>query len=153
LAPRTPGSIEGTSRDFAPGTPIPKRFARPPEGDGGPPDVQWGALPVETKEVVLLVEDPDAKSARPFVHWLVYGMDPKGPPVSGGKPGKNDFGESGWGGPLPPPGSGVHHYRFRVIALDALTTIPAGATWEDLLPHLKGHVLAEGRLVGTYLRP
>jgi Raf kinase inhibitor-like YbhB/YbcL family protein len=152
LAPRTGGSIEVTSHDFAQGAAIPQRFAHPPEGAGGPPEVSWGALPVATKEVVLLVDDPDAGAERPFVHWLVYGMDPKGAPLSGGKQGKNDFGDPGWGGPMPPPGRGVHHYRFRVFALDTLTTTPAGATWDDLLPSLKGHVLAEGRLVGTYSR-
>ena len=152
LSPRAGGSIEVTSRDFAAGAPIPKRFAHPPEGAGGSPDVSWGALPDGTKEVVLLVEDPDAPTAQPFVHWFVYGMDPKGPPFARAKLGKNDFGEDGWGGPDPPKGSGVHHYRFRVLALDAVTTSPGGATFARLLPSLKGHVLAEGRLVGTYER-
>jgi Raf kinase inhibitor-like YbhB/YbcL family protein len=150
LAPRAGGSIEVRSRDFAPGAPIPKRFARPPEGAGGPPDLSWGALPEGTKEVVLLVEDPDAPTPQPFVHWFVYGMDPGGAPFAGAKIGKNDFGEDGWGGPDPPKGSGVHHYRFRVLALDAPTTAPAGSTFAKVLPSLKGHVLAEGRLVGTY---
>jgi Raf kinase inhibitor-like YbhB/YbcL family protein len=151
LAPRSGGSIDVTSRDFAAGGAIPKRFARPPEGAGGPPDLSWGALPEGTKEVVLLVEDPDA-APQPFVHWFVYGMDPKAPPLSDGKQGKNDYGDLGWGGPFPPVGSGPHRYRFRVFALDAVTTSPAGATFDALLPSLKGHVLAEGRLVGTYER-
>ena len=152
LAPRAGGSIAVTSRDFAAGAPIPKRFAHPPEGAGGSPDVSWGAVPEGTKEVVLLVEDPDAPTPQPFVHWFVYGMDPKAAPFAGAKLGKNDFGEEGWGGPDPPKGGGVHHYRFRVLALDTPITALAGATFAQLLPSMKGHVLAEGRLVGTYER-
>lgn len=152
LAPLTGGSIAVTSRDFAPGAAIPKRHAKAPEGENVQPTVSWGALPDGTKEVVLLVDDADAPSPRPFVHWLAYGIDPKKLPFADAKDGKNDFGEVGWGGPLPPKGTGVHHYRFRVLALDKATSLPAGADFDAVLPALKGHVLAEGRLVGTYER-
>ena len=60
--------------------------------------------------------------------------------------------EPGWGGPLPPKRSGVHHYRFWVHALDAPLTLASGARYPDLVAAMKGHVLAQGFVVGTYER-
>jgi len=59
---------------------------------------------------------------------------------------------TGYGGPCPPAGHGVHRYYFKVYALDTSLGLDAGATKSDLLSAMKGHILAEGRLMGTYER-
>jgi Raf kinase inhibitor-like YbhB/YbcL family protein len=69
----------------------------------------------------------------------------------GSQQGKNDFGKVGYGGPCPPPGK-PHHYRFRVFALDGKLALPARSSASDLERAVKGHVLGEGTLVGTYQR-
>jgi Raf kinase inhibitor-like YbhB/YbcL family protein len=65
--------------------------------------------------------------------------------------GKNDFGKLGYGGPAPPRGK-PHRYFFKLYALDAMLNLPAGATKDQLVAEMKGHVLAEARLMGKYQR-
>jgi Raf kinase inhibitor-like YbhB/YbcL family protein len=64
--------------------------------------------------------------------------------------GKNDFGKLGYGGPCPP--SGTHRYFFRLYALDARLELGSAATRAGVLKTIKGHILAEGRLVGKFAR-
>jgi len=70
---------------------------------------------------------------------------------SGAKQGKNDFGNIGYGGPAPPKGK-PHRYFFKLYALDFTPGLPAGATKAQLVQAMKGHVLAEGHLIGKYGR-
>jgi Raf kinase inhibitor-like YbhB/YbcL family protein len=70
---------------------------------------------------------------------------------NGARQGKNDFGHIGYGGPAPPRGK-PHRYVFKLYALDGVVDLPAGATKAQLLGAMKGHVLGEGQLVGTYGR-
>jgi Raf kinase inhibitor-like YbhB/YbcL family protein len=82
---------------------------------------------------------------------LDEGMSRDATLANGAKQGKNDFGKTGYGGPAPPPGK-PHRYFFKLYALDALTGLPTGATKEQVLAAIKGHVLAEGQLMGRYAR-
>ena len=66
--------------------------------------------------------------------------------------GKNSWGSIGYRGPAPPKGHGVHHYRFRLYALDAPLKVAAGVDKVELLSAMQGHVLAEAELVGIYQR-
>jgi Raf kinase inhibitor-like YbhB/YbcL family protein len=149
--------LQVTSEDFAQGQRIPKRHAYAPEGENVPPALAWSGAPPGTKEFALVCDDPDAPVAEPWVHWVLYRIPgtatglPAG--AKGAVGGKNSWDQVGWGGPLPPVGHGTHHYHFRVYALDAKPTLPAGASKKDLLGAMKGHVLAEGEIVGTYSRP
>ena len=148
--------IQVTSKAFAAGEPIPSRHTG--EGEDTPPDISWEGVPAGTKELCLLVEDPDAPRPQPWVHWLVAGI----PPTKAGLQetdskahvrGVNDFGEQGWGGPMPPRAHGRHRYHFKVYALKRPTGLHHGFSKADLLQAIKGHVLAEGEIVGTYERP
>lgn len=58
----------------------------------------------------------------------------------------------GYRGPMPPPGHGTHHYHFKLYALDTKLALPPSATKSQLLDAMKGHVLAEAELIGTYER-
>jgi Raf kinase inhibitor-like YbhB/YbcL family protein len=146
-----------TSPDVKQGERIPKKHACPPEGQNVVPAIAWTGAPPATKEFALICDDPDAPVAEPWVHWLVYKIagSAKGLPagMKGAAEGKNGWDQNGWGGPLPPVGHGTHHYHFKVYALDANLTLAAGATKAALLKAMKGHVLAEGELMGTYSRP
>ncbi len=66
--------------------------------------------------------------------------------------GKNDFGTLDYGGPMPTRDHDVHHYYFKVYALDAELEAAAGLTKGQLLEAIKGHVLDQVELVGTYER-
>lgn len=98
--------IELKSSAFNDGAFIPRRYAK--EGDDVSPDLTWTGVPDGTSELLLLCEDPDAPSGT-FVHWLVTGIDPACEGVAageippGGQERRNGYGDSGWGGPNPPP--------------------------------------------------
>jgi hypothetical protein len=147
--------MEVTSAAFKGGQAIPRKHTG--EGEDVSPPLAWAGAPEGTKEFALVCDDPDAPRPKPWVHWVVYripsGTTSLAEGASGGAlKGMTDFGRTGYGGPMPPPGHGVHHYHFKVYALDSPVALGPGATKEDLLSAVEGHVLAEGELVGTYER-
>lgn len=124
------------------------------------PPLTWSNLPQGAGSVVLICEDPDAP-VRTWVHWVCYDIPatsgglPRNVPKtdlipSGGKQGINDFRKVGYGGPCPP--SGTHRYIFKVYALDCMLECGAGKSKQEIEKAMKGHVLGEGQLIGTYSR-
>jgi Raf kinase inhibitor-like YbhB/YbcL family protein len=145
-----------TSTAFAAGDAIPREFSC--DGANVSPPLAWTGVPAGTAALVLLVDDPDAGD---FVHWIVLdlpGADgdlPKGVAPSAASPqqGRNDFGNTGWGGPCPP--SGTHHYRFTLTALTAKLGLgghPGGGAVRDALAGAKEKVLGKATLTATYRR-
>jgi Raf kinase inhibitor-like YbhB/YbcL family protein len=156
------GEIVVKCPSFAPGGAIPKRFAREPEGDNISPALTWSGVPTAAKELVLLVEDltPDAPL---FSQWVVFGIPasttgiPEGIPseqerAGGFVHGTNDFGLLGWGGPLPRLGAPTHTYWFWIYAIDTHLTLAPGAARTDVIEAMKSHILASGKMYGTYKR-
>jgi Raf kinase inhibitor-like YbhB/YbcL family protein len=120
----------------------------------------WGDAPAATKSYALIVDDPDAPG-RVFVHWVLFNIPPTARALpegvkadaalaDGSRNGNNGANQLGYTGPCPP--SGVHHYFFKVYALDTLLTLNAGATKDQVLAAMQGHILAQGELMGTYNR-
>ncbi len=139
------------------------------DGEDVSPTLTWDDPPAGTRSFALICDDPDAPSQQPWVHWVIYAMDanvrslPEGIPAGkatitkpfAAKQGRNSWGSGvtiGYRGPQPPPGHGTHHYHFRLYALDTQLDLEAGATKDQLLAAIKGHVVGEGELVGTYER-
>lgn len=148
-------TVRVESPSFKAGGAIPKRFTG--EGEDVSPALRWSGLPEGTREIAVICDDPDAPTPNPWVHWVLYRIPPESAGLDegdtgGAVAGRNDFGRTGYGGPLPPRGHGVHHYHFKVYALDTETDLPPGATKEELLEAIEGHILAAGELVGTYER-
>lgn len=149
-------SLQVWSSSFADGAPIPPRNTC--DGANLSPALQWSAPPAGTKSIAIVVHDPDA--LVDFTHWMVFNIPPRieslpeGASERAGLPhgsaeGLNDFGQFGYAGPCPP--SGMHHYIFRVYALDAPLNLPPGANRKQVQSGIGGHVLAEGQTTGTYL--
>lgn len=139
---------------------IPRRHTC--DGDDVSPQLEWEGAPEGTQSFALVVDDPDAP-AKAFVHWVAYDIPaeaaalPEGVGEADGAPGGgthgvNDFEDRGWGGPCPPRDHGTHHYVFTLYALDRKLGLEAGATKGQLVEAMRGHVLAEAELVGTYER-
>jgi Raf kinase inhibitor-like YbhB/YbcL family protein len=110
------------------------------------------------KSYALIVEDPDAPMARPFVHWLAWNIPGSTTELPEGSPqvaveGENGSGSMGYFGPRPPAGDADHHYHFQVFALDTTLNLAPGAKRDDVVEAMKGHVLAKGELVATYGQP
>lgn len=149
---------------FRANQPIPLQYAA--DGDNASPALEWDDRPMETKSYVVIVDDPDADNPKPFTHWVAYDIPAgttklreglPGTPIlqspNGLKQGANSMGSIGYAGPKPPVGDPAHHYHFQVFALDVDTLgIDPGATREDVLKAMSGHVLSKGELVGTFAR-
>lgn len=157
------GEIEVGSPQIQAGAAIGSRHTA--YGDGISPALRWD--PVDAaRSYVLLLEDPDAPGAQPFVHWLAWnippgvhalpeGIPPSARPtvVQGASQGRNDRGEPGYFGPRPPRGDEPHHYHFQVFALDRTLALSDDADRDEVLAAMHDHVLAKGRLVATSQAP
>ena len=145
---------------FANGGPIPARYTC--EGTDISPELRWEGVPPQTKSFSLIVDDPDAPDPSApkmtWVHWVVYDIPAdvlalpedaakQGLP-RGAKHGLNDWKRDGYGGPCPPVGT--HRYFFRLYALDIVLPDLGHPTKAQLLNAMKGHVLEEMQLIGTY---
>lgn len=152
-------SIQITSSAFSEGNSIPKKYTCDAE-DASPP-LAWSGAPAGTKSLALIADDPDAPVGT-WVHWVIYNLPPtltelkegiaKTPTLEGiGVQGTNDFRKTGYGGPCPPRGK-PHRYFFKLYALDTALNLQAGASKTDLEKAMRGHILAQGQLMGTYGR-
>jgi Raf kinase inhibitor-like YbhB/YbcL family protein len=139
---------------FQAGRPIPTQYTC--DGADQTPALHWGEPPPRTKGFALVVDDPDAPSGT-FRHWGVYDIPASARSIGGsqkaGTEAHNDFGKSGYGGPCPPKRHGIHHYHFKLFALDIdQLGLSPGAKVLDVERAAGKHALALGELVGTYER-
>ncbi len=143
---------------FEPGGAIPAKYTG--DAEDVSPALSWIDVPEGTKSFALICHDPDAPLVKPgtygFVHWVLYGIPGRISELPEGMPdyvqGVNDFGNSGYGGPAPPPGHGTHHYFFWLLALDSEPDLPPGLTLWELLDKLEPNIIGMNRLMGTYAR-
>lgn len=147
-----------TSTAFESRGPIPARHSG--EGDDLSPELEWTRAPDNTEAFAVICHDPDAPLVTPgtygFVHWVLYDLPGSltalEEATDEGTAGVNDFGRSGYGGPMPPEGHGVHHYFFWILALDRKLGLEPGLTLWQFLERVEPHILGMNRLVGTYER-
>jgi Raf kinase inhibitor-like YbhB/YbcL family protein len=119
------------------------------------PPLTIANCPQGTRSIALICDDPDAPVGI-WVHWVIWNIDPGVKEIKentvpqGAVQGMNDLGKHSYGGPCPP--SGTHRYFFKVYALDTTFGISPNSTKADLEKAMKGHILAEGQLIGLYKR-
>ncbi len=145
------------SAAFVMGAAVPDRYAC---ANFSPP-LSWGEVPTNTQSIAILCDDPDAPVGD-WVHWVVFNLAPDlrslpeniardaqlpGDAVQG----LNDYNRVGYDGPCPPPGQ-THRYFFKVFALDTRLLLDSKTRKKDLLKAMRGHVLAQGALSGSYAR-
>ncbi|MZQ76352.1 MAG: YbhB/YbcL family Raf kinase inhibitor-like protein [Peptoclostridium sp.] len=146
------------SKAFEDKGPIPSRYTC--DGENISPGLSWSDFPEGTKSFALIAEDPDAPSGT-WVHWVLYDIPENVTELhegvlddeilpNGARQGLNDFKEIGYGGPCPP--KGVHRYFFKLYALDEKPGLKSGLSKKSLLDKIKGHVIAESEIYGTYSR-
>ena len=149
-----------TSSAFVDGGEIPVKYTC--QGDDVSPPVAWQGVPNGTLSLVLILDDPDAPDpdapVRTWVHWVVFNLPPgngslpedvesRGYP-QGCKVGINDWGRADYGGPCPPIGR--HRYFHKLYALDVVLGDLDAAKLSEVRSAMKGHILAEAQIVGTY---
>jgi Raf kinase inhibitor-like YbhB/YbcL family protein len=140
--------MEVRSPEFENGKNIPRKFTC--EGTDINPTLIIEDIPVGTKSLALIVDDPDAPMGT-WVHWVSFNI----PVVSlidedsiPGKQGLNNFGRKEYGGPCPP--SGTHRYFFKLYALDTVLDLNEGIKKEALEEAVEGHILDKAELMGLY---
>lgn len=145
--------LEIISPVFRDGSPIPAQYTC--KGQNVNPPLNIFNVPKNTQSLTLIMHDPDAPSGD-FLHWLVWDIPPSTESISvnsvpiGAVQGLNGRSDSGYMGPCPPQGTGVHRYLFDFYALDTTLNLPAGSKIEDVIKSQKGHVLDHAALTGTY---
>lgn len=151
-------TVSVSSSAFQEGGMIPAKYTC--DGNDVSPPLEWTAVPEGTVSVALISDDPDAPMGT-WVHWVMWNIPPtvcelpeNVPPKpelpDGSRQGISDFRRPGYGGPCPP--GGVHRYYFKIYALDTMLDLPSSTKKSDLLKAMKGHILAEGQLMGKYSR-
>jgi len=148
-----PKKLKVTSPAFADNQPIPDGFTC--DGANASPPLRLAKLPKSTKDRAMIVTDPDAPIGT-IVHWVAWHLPKSGLPEqnipAGVAQGKNTLGNQGWNGPCPPRGSAPHHYIFTVYGVSKKIELAPGATADELRAAIKGKIVAEGKLTGTYQR-
>lgn len=149
-----------SSPAFVDGGTIPTKYTC--EGEDVSWPLEWSGIPDGTKSLVFIVDDPDAPDPaapqRTWVHWVLYNLptDSTGLPEAvaadelppGTENGKNDWKRTGFGGPCPPIGS--HRYFNKLYALDTVLSGLDQPTKAEMEAAMKGHVLEQAQVVGTY---
>ena len=151
--------IKLTSTAFEDRNAIPSRHTG--EGDDVSPQMAWSGAPDGAASFAMICHDPDAPLVSAdgtygFAHWTLYNIPGHVTSLAEGTgehtAGANNFGKTGYGGPMPPNGHGVHHYFFWILALDKDLDLQPGLTMWQLLAKAEPHILGMNRLVGTYQR-
>ncbi|MGA3121571.1 MAG: YbhB/YbcL family Raf kinase inhibitor-like protein [Polyangiaceae bacterium] len=154
--------LQLTSPSFVPETEIPT--AHTCEGSDVSPSLAWAGVPQGTQSLALIVDDPDAPDPQApkttWVHWVVYAIPPSATGLpegatakrlpEGAREGRNDWKTAGYRGPCPPIGR--HRYFHKLYALDVLIPDLGQPDKAALESAMKGHVLAEATLIGTYAK-
>jgi Raf kinase inhibitor-like YbhB/YbcL family protein len=152
-------TFELRSTAFAEGEMIPAQHTC--DGEDVSPPLTWDGVPDETQRLALILEDIDSVKGV-WSHWVVYDMppdvrelpesvSPTYPRPGGGLEGRNDFGNIGYGGPCPSDGK-THRYVARLYALDRRLGLAPGATRQEILESIEGHVIRTAELMGRYER-
>jgi Raf kinase inhibitor-like YbhB/YbcL family protein len=147
-----------TSSAFKEGGMIPAKYTC--DGQNISPPLKWEQVPQGTKSFALICDDPDAPLGT-WVHWVMWNIPTEANGLSenilpakelpdGSKQGINSSRKQGYSGPCPP--GGTHRYYFKIYALDEKLNLPPASAKQDLLDAMKGHILAEGSLMGKYRR-
>ena len=146
-------ALRVSSPVFSNGSEIPRKYTC--DGQNAPPPLEWAGVPNTAKSLAIICDDPDAPSGT-FTHWVLYDIPasasglPEHPTI--GTSGVNSFGNAGFGGPCPPKRDHAHHYHFHIYALDVDSLGTAGLSKDDAVEAMRGHVVAEAEVVGTYKR-
>jgi Raf kinase inhibitor-like YbhB/YbcL family protein len=143
-----------TSESYSEGSTIPSKYTC--DGENISPVLKFGDIPMGTKSLALICEDPDAPGGL-WIHWLAWNIDPSKAEVSEGEKdfgvfGTNSSSHQAYDGPCPPMSIGEHRYFFRLYALDTTIDLPPESKKSELLNAIQEHILDEAELMGRYSR-
>ncbi|MBN2470641.1 MAG: YbhB/YbcL family Raf kinase inhibitor-like protein [Anaerolineae bacterium] len=150
-----PATLAVSSPAFAHETLLPAVYTC--DGAGISPPLTWDSVPEGTETFALICDTPNAPEGI-LAHWVVYNLPAaaRGMPPGivfapdspdNGTAGINDFGQTGYSAPCPPPGGAPYHYYFKLYALRTRLGLTPGATKRELVRAMQGHILATGQMM------
>lgn len=147
--------LEISSSAFDDGGRIPTKHTG--EGEDVSPALEWSGLPDGTAQIAIICHDPDAPLPHGFTHWVLYNIPADVTSIDEGgggayTEGSNDFGNTGYNGPMPPEEHGDHRYYFWVYALDDEIDAEGGLNRSELLERIEDRIIEQNRVVGIYSR-
>jgi Raf kinase inhibitor-like YbhB/YbcL family protein len=125
------------------------------DGQGINPPLKIADVPPNAQSLVLIFDDPDAVSGT-FIHWTVWNigaetMDiPENDVPNNSVQGLTSSRSQNYVPPCPP--SGIHHYTFKIFALDTKLHLPADSDINALDTAIQGHILDSAKLISLYKR-
>jgi Raf kinase inhibitor-like YbhB/YbcL family protein len=141
------------SSAFQPNTLIPALYSCN-EADISPP-LTWQEIPPNTQSLAIVVKDPDAQDGE-WIHWIIFNIPPSVTNLEenaslpeGAANGTNSWGTTDYKGPCPPIGA-AHRYVFTLYALDTVLSLANGASKDQVLNAMTGHVIGSSELTGLY---
>ncbi len=147
-----------TSPSFMNNEKIPVGFTA--DGKDVNPQLEISEIAKNAKSLVLIVDDPDAQRVVGYtwIHWIVFNI-----PVTGNKltiqedsipgtPGESTYKKPDYGGPNPPKGTGIHHYHFKLYALNKMLPLKEMTSLNEINNSMRNHILEKSELVGIYSR-
>lgn len=147
------GGLSLTSSAFQDGGTIPQQYTC--RGQNINPPLNITGQPEDTKSLALIMHDPDAVSGD-FLHWLMWDMPASTQAIAatsvpvGAIQGPNGSGNNTYMGPCPPKGTGTHHYKFDLYALDTTLGLDSKSSRQQLEDAMKGHILDQTTLTGLF---
>ncbi len=143
--------LELVSAAFRESASIPEQYSC--KGQNVSPPLNILNVPEKARSLALIMHDPDAPSGD-YVHWIMWAipattetMAANSVPV-GAIQGLNSADQNKYMGPCPP--SGTHRYVFEIYALDTTLGLPAETTRDQLKDSMKGHIIEQHTLTGTF---
>jgi Raf kinase inhibitor-like YbhB/YbcL family protein len=123
------------------------------DGENISPPLIFNAVPYGTRSLVLIMEDIDS-SPKNFTHWLMFNIDAYSTGIEENfvsdsvAIGKNDLGNTNYSGPCPL--TGTHRYIFKLFAINTILVLERGATKDQVLSQIQGHIIDEAEIQGIY---
>ena len=156
--------LKMTVSGYSDGGDIPVKYTCAAKADMVSPMIEWSDAPKDTVSFALILHDADAhprKGISDVSHWIMWnipatatqlpeGLKPSDAPMTDGAvQGKNIRGVDGYAGPCAPPGK-PHHYMYELYALDTKLDLAPGASRDDLLKAMDGHIIGKSAYVGMF---
>jgi len=147
-----------TSPNFKHNEKIPVRFTK--DGENINPELIIEDIPENTKSLILIVDDPDAQRVAGFtwIHWVVFNILVKNKELIikenslPGTYGESTYKKAEYGGPNPPKETGIHHYYFKIYAIDEILDLKEGTKLSEIENTIRNHILDKTELIGIYFR-
>ena len=137
---------------------IPSKYTA--DGEDINPPLTISKIPQNTKFLLLIVDDPDAQKVCGYtwIHWVIFNIPVEKETIEiqensiPGTEGKNSFNKTTYGGPSPPPKTGIHNYNFKIYALDKKLELPEMTPLSKITETMQNHLIANSILTAQYSR-